>query len=182
MLRTPDATNTSNPRVYVLPIFEVRHDVEAPKFKSDLQTMLKEKKAVFFHKSICATCHKVPKYDEWVNEPMKSNLSVFHVAKRKPPFQAWEPIYIGTNKDPLFDERFSWEGKSDKMAQMYIMCIRDYEFHILDNAFLVHSPGIKVYRSDRERDGIVARQNNMKSRIVRPEYTKMYGTKTYCHL
>jgi len=64
----------------------------------------------------------------------------FLVAKRRP---SWEPIFVGTNRDPLYDERLSWEGMSDKMSQMYEMCLMNYELHILDNAFLVHSPGIK---------------------------------------
>lgn len=50
--------------------------------------------------------------------PVKPGVNVFHIGKRKPPFSKWEPIYIGTNKDPLYDERLSWEGKSDKMTQV----------------------------------------------------------------
>ena len=45
-------------------------------------------------------------------------LHVFHIGKRNPPFQHWEPIYIGSNNDPLYDERLSWEGRSDKMTQV----------------------------------------------------------------
>lgn len=33
-------------------------------------------------------------------------------------FVHWEPIYIGTHADPHYDERLSWEGKSDKMTQV----------------------------------------------------------------
>ena len=46
-------------------------------------------------------------------------LHVFHIGKRNPPFQHWEPIYIGTHDDPLYDERLSWEGRSDKMTQVF---------------------------------------------------------------
>ena len=45
-------------------------------------------------------------------------MHVFHVGKRNPPYQHWEPIYIGTHQDPLYDERLSWEGRSDKMTQV----------------------------------------------------------------
>lgn len=31
----------------------------------------------------------------------------------------------------------------DKLTQAYALCVLDYEFHTLDNAFLVHKPGIK---------------------------------------
>ena len=43
---------------------------------------------------------------------------MFHVAKRTPPYSHWEPIYIGTNDDPYYDERLTWEGRSDKMTQV----------------------------------------------------------------
>lgn len=45
-------------------------------------------------------------------------LDVFHVGKRTGNFVHWEPIFIGTHDDPLYDERLSWEGKSDKMTQV----------------------------------------------------------------
>ena len=32
----------------------------------------------------------------------------------------WEPIFIGTNKDPAYDERLTWEGRADKMV-IFIM-------------------------------------------------------------
>ena len=50
--------------------------------------------------------------------PYKPGMSVFHIAKRHKPFQRWEPIYVGTNNEPVYDERVSWEGKSDKMTQV----------------------------------------------------------------
>ena len=65
-------------------------------------------------------------------------MNVLHVGKRIKPFQHWEPIYIGTNQEPLYDERLTWEGRSDKMAQGYKLCLLNYQFHILDNAFLIH--------------------------------------------
>ena len=45
-------------------------------------------------------------------------MRVTNFAKRHPPFNHWEPIYIGTNEDPLYDERLSWEGRADKMTQV----------------------------------------------------------------
>ena len=29
----------------------------------------------------------------------------------------WEPIFIGTKRDPLYDERLTWEGRADKMVR-----------------------------------------------------------------
>lgn len=45
-------------------------------------------------------------------------LGIFHIGKRVGYFVHWEPIYIGTHADPRYDERLSWEGKSDKMTQV----------------------------------------------------------------
>ena len=51
------------------------------------------------------------------------DMHVFHTGKRNPPYQHWEPIYIGTHQDPLYDERLSWEGRSDKMTQVKTLFI-----------------------------------------------------------
>lgn len=59
-----------------------------------------------------------------------SELGVFHIGKRIGYFVHWEPIYIGTHDDPHYDERLSWEGKSDKMTQ--VCCL-----------FFFHPPGNK---------------------------------------
>lgn len=49
-----------------------------------------------------------------------SELGIFHIGKRVGYFVHWEPIYIGSHEDPHYDERLSWEGKSDKMTQVRI--------------------------------------------------------------
>lgn len=83
-------------------------------------TMLKNGTAIPFHKKVCPGCHNVPKSKEWMLAPESSGLHVFHIGKRLGYFVHWEPIFIGTNRDPLYDERLSWEGKSDKMTQVSI--------------------------------------------------------------
>lgn len=55
---------------------------------------------------------------------LRLDLGVFHIGKRTGYFVHWEPIYIGTHADPHYDERLSWEGKSDKMTQ-----VRAYFIH-----------------------------------------------------
>ena len=56
---------------------------------------------------------------------ISDDLNVFHIGKRHKPYQRWEPIYIGTQSDPLYDERLTWEGKSDKMTQV-LAILNDY--------------------------------------------------------
>lgn len=81
-------------------------------------SMLKNGSAITFHKKVCPDCHTVPKSKEWTNAKPKPGINVFHTGKRTGYHLHWEPIFIGTHNDPLYDERLSWEGKMDKMTQV----------------------------------------------------------------
>lgn len=50
-----------------------------------------------------------------------TDLRIYTTVKRQKKFNHWEPIFIGTNEEPFYDERLSWEGKSDKMTQVLRM-------------------------------------------------------------
>eukprot|EP00095_Tigriopus_kingsejongensis_P011300 maker-scaffold14_size734282-snap-gene-3.18 protein:Tk11300 transcript:maker-scaffold14_size734282-snap-gene-3.18-mRNA-1 annotation:"n-acetyllactosaminide beta- -n-acetylglucosaminyltransferase-like" len=180
-----------SPVVFVLPIFEIEEDSKFPKSKKQLINLYKEEKAVYFHKNFCKHCQKFPGLDEWVlkvrkpKKPTDGPISIFQVSERQPPFDRWEPIYIGTQDDPLYDERLSWEGFQDKMSQMVELCLHNYKFVILDNAFLVHKPGIKVKTSD---DGtkqepwrlkFVARNSQVYETLMR-DLSKKYGDLSTC--
>lgn len=80
--------------------------------------MLKNGSAITFHKKVCPDCHTVPKFKEWAAAKPKPGIRVFHTGKRTGYHLHWEPIFIGTHNDPLYDERLSWEGKMDKMTQV----------------------------------------------------------------
>lgn len=60
------------------------------------------------------------------------------------------------------------------------MCVLNYEFHILDNAFLVHRPGIKYYHKDKERDVFVKRTQVLIKQQILPELKLLYGTRKGC--
>jgi len=142
---------------------------------------LKAGLAIPFHRLICPDCHAIPRANEWMSVPVtemaEDSLDVFHVAKRR---GKWEPFYIGTQDDPLFDERLSWEGRRDKMTQAYSMCLLDYDFAVLDNAFLVHRPGIKVSRRDKLRDSLGRKQNILIDSTIRRELQDHYGRNKKC--
>ena len=62
------------------------------------------------------------------------------------------------------------------------MCVLDYDFAILSNAFLVHRPGIKsinVAAPEREQ-GIRDKQAAFIEDVVVPEITARYGTRKGC--
>ncbi|XP_063873317.1 beta-1,4-glucuronyltransferase 1-like [Scylla paramamosain] len=181
MLKRPDISNTTNPRVFVLPVFEVQKGAAVPETKKELVRLLNRRHAITFHKHICANCHIIPRYQEWLKDPIKPGLSAFHVGKRYPPFDIWEPRYVGTNKEPVYDERLSWEGMTDRMVQMFFLCLLDYEFHILDNAFVVHRPGIKKQISSPMRDILVEKQTAMIEKII-PEYKAIFGVRKGCRI
>ena len=139
MIRRNDVQlRRSPPRVFVNSIFEIAENHTLPNNKSHLVELLKSGVVLPFHKTVCPQCHKIPKDLEWPKAELKPDMNIFYIGKRIHPYQHWEPIYIGTNEEPLYDERLTWEGRSDKMAQGYKLCLLNYEFHILDNAFLIH--------------------------------------------
>ncbi|XP_054270285.1 beta-1,4-glucuronyltransferase 1-like isoform X1 [Macrosteles quadrilineatus] len=168
------------PKVFPLSIFELESNMSLPVNKSDLVSMLKNGSAIPFHKKVCPGCHNVPKSKEWMNTPASDGLRVFHIGKRTGYFVHWEPIFIGTHQDPLYDERLSWEGKSDKMTQGYVLCVLDYEFQILDNAFLVHKPGIKTLKKDPARALLAGKTNSLIRKIIFPELRVLFGVRKGC--
>lgn len=158
-----DPKNPNRREVYMLPIFEVNSTIPAPEKKHQLVAAFAHGDAQFFHAAVCDQCQRFPGRGDWItnslnassNEPEKPDpLTVFGVTKRTPALglRYWEPIYIGTHAEPLYDERLSWEGKLDKMSQMYELCLLDYDIIILDNAFLVHAPGIKKFDPEEEKE------------------------------
>lgn len=154
---------------FTLPIFEVNSNVSVPKTKQELVKLYEEKDAIFFHKWVCDVCQNFPDRLDWLKTNTKltnvtfgeDELSIFEIAQRDRLREQWEPIFIGTNDDPSYDDRLSWDGRRDKMSQMYEMCLLNYHHFILGNAFLVHAPGIKhIDKEDnfKRRDYIL--QNN----------------------
>lgn len=107
------------PSVYVLPVFEVSEESSVPEDKIELLQMLERGDAIKFHEKICAQCHTVPNYDEWLTTAKtEQTMDILSTAKREGRFDLWEPIYVGTKKEPQYQERLNWEGKFDKMTQV----------------------------------------------------------------
>ena len=65
--------------------------------------------------------------------------------------------------------------------QAYQLCIMDYDFMILNNAFLIHRPGIKTkeYRTNKK---IVNAQSKVIKKHITPELKSMYGTRNGCKM
>lgn len=179
---------------YVVPSFEI--DISErdrlPKSRKALVDLYHSGKVVYFHANTCKQCQKFPKLQRWIKVDIKpdssgydSSVNIFARVKREVPYHRWEPIFIGTNLEPLYDERLSWEGFQDKMTQMHELCLLGYNFAILDTAFLLHRPGIKKLPSKKDKSGEEWRlpfvsENSMVYQEIMQEMRTKYGNKTVC--
>jgi hypothetical protein len=122
----------------------------------------------------------IPGIESWLGDKDYANMKVITTAKRQGGFFHWEPFYIGTNNDPLFDDRITYERSSDKMPQAYTMCVMDYNFNVLSNAFLVHKNGVKTTRTSLQPGFKEGRK--FISKVVLPEINSKYGEREGCKL
>lgn len=60
------------------------------------------------------------------------------------------------------------------------MCVQDYEFHILSNAYLIHRPGIKTKAGPNVSKKLVQEQNRLVRKKIMPQLSRIYGTKKGC--
>ncbi|CAO1381269.1 unnamed protein product [Diamesa serratosioi] len=167
--------------VFFLPVFEIHKNATIPNTKKELQKLFKENKAQYFHKIVCSMCHRVPKDKEWIEAAEGTEMTIYASTKRQFLFRHWEPFFIGTNKDPGYDERLTWEGKFNKMTQAYTMCLQNYNFLGLSNAFMIHKPGFKTMI-----EAIKNRNQNETLTLVKndilPQIDLLYGKRKNCHM
>lgn len=51
---------------------------------------------------------------------------------------------------------------------------------ILNNAFLIHKPGIKHYVKNAKRDAIAGRQSQFVKNVIMPQLKALFGTRNGC--
>lgn len=153
--------------VFVIPVFEVDDDQQIPSTKAELSRMMDSHVAQWFHLNFCKHCHQIPHNDKWFLDDKDDEMRIFTSVKRRGEQSFWEPFYIGTNSEPIWDERLDWEGKANKMAQAYVMCLIDYNYNVLTNAFLVHKPGIKTL--DWKKANVDPTHRKSKSKLLRTD-------------
>lgn len=170
------------PRVYPLPVFEISENYQVPNDKFELMDLYRKQRAQLFHANVCTNCHKVPGYQDWINRVPNATdeLQLFSMTLRQKSFKYWEPFYVSDNTEPLFDERVTWEGQSNKRIQGYAMCLLGYEYHVLHPAFLVHSPGIKKNSKSSSRAVFAKIMTRFIKSKIEPEYRVLYGKNKNC--
>lgn len=173
--------------IFTLPIFEVKPTKSPPKTKSELVRLVQNGDAIFFHKWVCDACQAFPNRLDWLqtdkfgvenfHQPEDSDeICVFEVTQRDKSKSSWEPIFIGTNDDPLYDDRLTWDGRRDKMGQMFEMCLQNYYLLVIGNAFLVHAPGIKhIDQEDVIKRYDFMRKNNLIYDATMDKLKKQYA-------
>ncbi|XP_059094200.1 beta-1,4-glucuronyltransferase 1-like [Tigriopus californicus] len=171
-------------QVFPISVFEIQLGQALPKTKRQLLKLYSKGLVQLFHAEICESCHKIPHWNDWMNDSISTEMAVFTIGKRLGSLKSWEPFYIGTHSDPLFDERLNWDGRRDKMTQGFVLCLKGYEFHVLNNAFLVHKPGVKTKdMSLAERnDTAVVEQNALIFDKIVPELKAIHGARAGCSL
>ena len=61
------------------------------------------------------------------------------------------------------------------------MCVLDYEFAILNNAFLIHRPGIKsAEQANKNKQRYLSAQEALINNVIMPELRQLYGTRKGC--
>jgi beta-1,4-glucuronyltransferase 1 len=143
--------------------------------------LYKEKYLVWFH----MFCPKCQWHDNtWMDAENDSEIKIFGSFKRMGKFEHTEPLFIGTNDEPLYDERLSWEGKFEKMSNAYILCLLDYNFNVLNNAFLVHKPGIKQKSGEKSAEQLKLERSvrRMVQTEISREIKSIYGERKGCVL
>ncbi len=66
--------------------------------------------------------------------------------------------------------------------QGFILCVLDYDFALLDNAFLIHRPGFKTKTANRKTRKLnkISAQTSMITKKIMPELKLMYGDRVGC--
>lgn len=108
---------------FVVPVFEIEETQQPPKNKRELMAAINKDLAVYFHKYMCIHCQRFPGITKWMLRPDPGRVKPLIVTRREYPHHRWEPVYIGTQDDPLYNENMTWEGRQEKMSQvLFILC------------------------------------------------------------
>lgn len=63
------------------------------------------------------------------------------------------------------------------------MCLLNYTYLVLDNAFLIHKPGVKKAKVQlKEHLNMVRSTNKMIHDVIKEEITTIYGDNDECYL
>lgn len=65
--------------------------------------------------------------------------------------------------------------------QGFAMCLQDYTYMVLDNAFIIHKPGIKKKKVQMQvHQDVIAVTNSLIRSDIKPQLELMYGKRRGC--
>jgi hypothetical protein len=124
---------------FVVPAFEMLKSVKAPSKKAELLELWRKGLVRPFYWELCQKCQGQTSYDTWRELGKEGPVRIgFNVVRNG----FWEPFYIAKTSVPLYDERFKQYGYN-RVSQVCEMHVAGFQFHVLDNTFIVHK-GFKV--------------------------------------
>ncbi|XP_060806400.1 beta-1,4-glucuronyltransferase 1-like [Amyelois transitella] len=163
--------------IFVVPLFEVGRGEPIPRDKDTLSSLVAAKRASYFHAKTCSHCQRFPGLQTWLSRPSPVGIEPMMIAHREYPYHRWEPLYIGTQKEPWYNEILVWEGRQDKMTQMLELCLQNYRLIVLDGAFLCHAAS-----KSGSKNGQAIRHNNRWYKKLIDRLKSKYEDRTLCRL
>ncbi|XP_050672927.1 beta-1,4-glucuronyltransferase 1-like isoform X2 [Leptidea sinapis] len=106
--------------VFVVPLFEVAKGEAIPRDKDTLVKLVSSNRAFYFHQRQCPHCQRFPGLQTWLFRTPRDVLEPMLISRREYPYHRWEPLYFGTQQEPWYDEKLSWEGRQEKMTQDHL--------------------------------------------------------------
>lgn len=61
------------------------------------------------------------------------------------------------------------------------MCVMDYDFHVLDNAFLIHKPGVKKKKVQMVKYNDIVKNSSKLIKNIAIELQDLYGYNSNCN-
>ncbi|XP_059081932.1 beta-1,4-glucuronyltransferase 1-like [Tigriopus californicus] len=118
LIERMDLSDREQRVAFLLPEFEIKAGEALPANKTTLlHEMRRTKNVVMFHQKTTGMLHVIPSMMDWIGTPERDDSNLELLPKLEGPIPGrWEPLFI-IRQDimPHFDERLTWETKSDKV-------------------------------------------------------------------
>ncbi|XP_076817723.1 beta-1,4-glucuronyltransferase 1-like isoform X1 [Clavelina lepadiformis] len=123
--------------LYILPVFEVRHEAGPIRNKTDLFSAFEKRQARPYMQELCPQCHKATNHELWFRSSSSTNITALHTSYTVRNIREWEPYFVSVRKRPHLDERITSYGH-DRLVHMCELQANGFKFHVLSDEFLLH--------------------------------------------
>ena len=142
--------NLDSNHAIIIPAFEQFSDIgDMTNSKDDVIKYEYTGDMDVFHRKWHPDGHRIWKYDVWKESKSSYILPKETLCSEPEPY-----IAVRTSQSPLFPEILLERGKN-KVAYHFEMCISDFRFVVLHDAFLVHKPHAESFKAGLRVDRCV---------------------------